>query len=254
MRNNKLEVKHIIIAPIIIFVIILFVFVVGYIISCVDPKHSITGYSIAISFVGVFATFGGAYLGAKISGENTQKLELKRQRIQYLPVSLDLLKKVKMNFDEVDNEIFKIEPKYSKKCLKENMLYDRVTELNNIDVHNANNLFNYFKVNGKSKINQINNIIQKENAYYIMAFNEHLFITIHSYCSIIGSILNEYERVSNFEVEELEKIQYIVPNLEIFLGKLQVFHYQFEELIEYTYENLLEDKELKKIYKVIKKY
>ena len=43
-------------------------FFVGYIISYVDPKHSITGYSIAISFVGVFATFGGAYLGAKVSG------------------------------------------------------------------------------------------------------------------------------------------------------------------------------------------
>ncbi|PIH33266.1 hypothetical protein [Staphylococcus epidermidis] len=252
MKNTK--VKEILILVSIIMPIILFVFVVGYIISYFDPKHSITGYSIAISFVGIFATFGGAYLGAKISGENTRKLELKRQRIQYLPVSLDLLKKVKMNFDEVDNEIFKIEPKYSKKCLKENMLYDRVTELNNIDVNNANNLFNYFKVNGKSKINQINNIMQKENAYYIMAFNENLFVTIHSYCSIIGSILNEYERVSNYEVEELEKIQYIVPNLETFLGKLQVFHYQFEELIDYTYENLLEDKELKKAYKVIKKY
>ena len=63
---------------IIIFIIILaiisFVFVVGYIISYVDPKHSITGYSIAISFVGVFATFGGAYLGAKVSGDNSRKL------------------------------------------------------------------------------------------------------------------------------------------------------------------------------------
>ncbi|WP_458543658.1 hypothetical protein, partial [Staphylococcus epidermidis] len=63
---------------IIIFIIILaiisFVFVVGYIISYVDPKHSITGYSLAISFVGVFATFGGAYLGAKISGENANNL------------------------------------------------------------------------------------------------------------------------------------------------------------------------------------
>ncbi|HDE4337210.1 TPA: hypothetical protein PDW96_000779 [Staphylococcus aureus] len=57
-----------------ILAIISFVLVVGYIISSIDPNHSITGYSIAISFVGVFATFGGAYLGAKISGENALKI------------------------------------------------------------------------------------------------------------------------------------------------------------------------------------
>ena len=75
MQNTKLELKHIlIIIFIIILAIISFVFVVGYIISYVDPKHSITGYSIAISFVGVFATFGGAYLGAKVSGDNSRKL------------------------------------------------------------------------------------------------------------------------------------------------------------------------------------
>ncbi|AGZ24765.1 hypothetical protein STP1_0454 [Staphylococcus pasteuri SP1] len=75
LQNTKLELKHIlIIIFIIILAIISFVFVVGYIISYVDPKHSITGYSIAISFVGVFATFGGAYLGAKVSGDNSRKL------------------------------------------------------------------------------------------------------------------------------------------------------------------------------------
>ena len=72
MKNTK--VKGILILVSIIIAIILFVFVVGYIISYLDPKHSITGYSIAISFIGIFATFGGAYLGAKISGDNTRNL------------------------------------------------------------------------------------------------------------------------------------------------------------------------------------
>lgn len=73
MLNTKLELKFIlIIVFIIIFVIMSFV--VGYIISSVDPKYSITCYSIAISFVVIFATFSGAYLGIKISGGNDSKL------------------------------------------------------------------------------------------------------------------------------------------------------------------------------------
>ncbi|HDH4287645.1 TPA: hypothetical protein PI096_002623 [Staphylococcus aureus] len=75
MQNPKLDLKSILtIVLIILLAIISFVLVVGYIISSVDPNHSITGYSIAISFVGVFATFGGAYLGAKISGDNAREL------------------------------------------------------------------------------------------------------------------------------------------------------------------------------------
>ena len=66
MRNTKFKFKDImIIILIIVLAILSFVFVVGYIISSVDPRHSITGYSIAISFVGIFSTFGGAYLGLK---------------------------------------------------------------------------------------------------------------------------------------------------------------------------------------------
>lgn len=36
--------------------------------------------SILIAFIGIFATFGGAYLGAKISGDNAFKLEKNRQK------------------------------------------------------------------------------------------------------------------------------------------------------------------------------
>ncbi|MES3642360.1 hypothetical protein ABFV69_11485 [Staphylococcus saprophyticus] len=66
----------------ILFIFILFIFAfilsVGYVLSNIDPKNKLQGYTIAISFVGIFATFGGAYLGAKISGENASKLSKKR--------------------------------------------------------------------------------------------------------------------------------------------------------------------------------
>lgn len=51
-----------------------FIFTIGYILSDIDPKNKLEGYTIAISFIGIFATFGGAYLGAKIAGDNANKL------------------------------------------------------------------------------------------------------------------------------------------------------------------------------------
>ncbi|MDK4265632.1 hypothetical protein [Staphylococcus warneri] len=83
MHNDKIELKNILfIAFIFIFAIIVFVFSIGYIIRSVDPEHSVEGYTIAISFVGIFATFGGAFLGAKISGDNALKLSNREQFIK----------------------------------------------------------------------------------------------------------------------------------------------------------------------------
>ncbi|UQW81387.1 hypothetical protein [Staphylococcus edaphicus] len=61
-----------------------FIFSVGYVLSNIDPKNKLQGYTIAISFIGIFATFGGAYLGAKISADNARYLEeLKRKKRDY---------------------------------------------------------------------------------------------------------------------------------------------------------------------------
>ncbi|PTG22460.1 hypothetical protein, partial [Staphylococcus chromogenes] len=105
MQKSKLDVKTILnIVLIIILAIISFVLVVvGYIISSVDPNHSITGYSIAISFVGVFATFGGAYLGAKISGDNARNLEIDRQNREKNETTLRVKTLLKMNLDKLNN-------------------------------------------------------------------------------------------------------------------------------------------------------
>ncbi len=99
MQKSKLDLKTILtIVLVIILAIISFVFVVGYIISYVDPKHSITGYSIAISFVGVFATFGGAYLGAKIAGDNARDLyeHQKNQKNYEEKSKVELLTSIKL--------------------------------------------------------------------------------------------------------------------------------------------------------------
>lgn len=88
-----------IIILIIVLAILSFVFVVGYIISSVDPRHSITGYSIAISFVGIFSTFGGAYLGAKISGDNALKISEIERRERSLIEIKKIQNSIRLNQD-----------------------------------------------------------------------------------------------------------------------------------------------------------
>lgn len=105
--QNKFELKHILfITFIVVLAIMTFVFTVGYIISSVDPNHSITGYFIAISFVGIFSTFGGAFLGAAISGRYTMKtirlsennkIEINKKRAKAL--KNELLKQTKIALD-----------------------------------------------------------------------------------------------------------------------------------------------------------
>ncbi|MEB8263399.1 hypothetical protein [Mammaliicoccus sciuri] len=54
--------------------IVAFILFFGFVLSNIDPNNKLEAYTLAISFVGIFATFGGAYLGAKIAGDNAIKL------------------------------------------------------------------------------------------------------------------------------------------------------------------------------------
>lgn len=87
----------------IVFIGLLFIFAfilsVGYVLSNIDPKNKLQGYTIAISFIGVFATFGGAYLGAKISGENASKLAKKESMINDLNRTMESNNKVLESFN-----------------------------------------------------------------------------------------------------------------------------------------------------------
>lgn len=57
---------------IITMVVIAFVLLFSFVFSNIDPKNKLEVYTLAISFVGIFATFGGA--GAKISGKNAVEI------------------------------------------------------------------------------------------------------------------------------------------------------------------------------------
>lgn len=68
---KKMDMKTILFLVLILFLSLFsFILLVGYLLNEVSKSKDLQGFQIAISFAGIFATFGGAYLGAKISGEN----------------------------------------------------------------------------------------------------------------------------------------------------------------------------------------
>lgn len=111
-----------------IFAFILFF---GFVLSNIDPDNKLEAYTIAISFIGIFATFGGAYLGAKISGENASKLAKKESMIN------DLNRTIKSNNKVLED--------FKNKGLKQKLdFYSNKNDLKNtFDVNNF--IINFFE-------------------------------------------------------------------------------------------------------------
>ena len=63
-----------------------FVLFFGFILSNIDRDNKLEAFTLAISFVGIFATFGGAYLGAKIAGDKALEIsnEDKAGKIEHI--------------------------------------------------------------------------------------------------------------------------------------------------------------------------
>lgn len=59
--------------------IVAFILFFGFVLSSIDPNNKLEAYTLAISFVGIFATFDGAYLGARISGKYAIKVANKER-------------------------------------------------------------------------------------------------------------------------------------------------------------------------------
>ncbi|MHD0447008.1 hypothetical protein ACY2C7_11425 [Staphylococcus cohnii] len=96
---NRLDGKTVItIIGVIGLMIFAFIFTIGYILSNIDPENKLEGYTIAISFIGIFATFGGAYLGAKIAGDNARNIyeKQKNEKKQELITKIELITNIKM--------------------------------------------------------------------------------------------------------------------------------------------------------------
>lgn len=78
--------------------IVAFILFFGFVLSNIDPDNKLEAYTLAISFVGIFATFGGAYLGAKIAGDNARDLyeHQKNQKNYEEKSKVELLTSIKL--------------------------------------------------------------------------------------------------------------------------------------------------------------
>jgi hypothetical protein len=72
LKNKKYQIVKVTLITVVIALVIVFIF--GSIINKIAPNNKLEAYTIVISFISVFATFGGAYFGAKISGDNAREL------------------------------------------------------------------------------------------------------------------------------------------------------------------------------------
>lgn len=75
-------------------------------------KNAKDNLSILISIIALFATFGGAYLGAKISGEANIKLEKQRQSEEYKKEAFTLKNKIVEYINKIEKNLCSLDEKY----------------------------------------------------------------------------------------------------------------------------------------------
>lgn len=91
-------------------VVILFVFILSLFLGSLALKFGQeNSFEIALLFLGLFATFGGAYWGAKISGENSKEIFKKDLKLRNIEnnitgniVVLKNIEKIKIEIDEIN--------------------------------------------------------------------------------------------------------------------------------------------------------
>lgn len=86
--------------------IVAFILFFGFVLSNIDPNNKLEAYTLAISFVGIFATFGGAYLGAKIAGDNAIKIHKENLKAQIALNEVEknqkLIEQLELNREKLD--------------------------------------------------------------------------------------------------------------------------------------------------------
>ncbi|MCJ0919860.1 hypothetical protein [Mammaliicoccus sciuri] len=137
--------------------IVAFILFFGFVLSSIDPNNKLEAYTLAISFVGIFATFGGAYLGAKVSANTAIRLSRQDKNIENSikiltilyeidKLSKKLVEKVKCNKIKLEilkkddgyikSELVEYDTEYNEwqKCFSEISIYILGTNLSQEDI------------------------------------------------------------------------------------------------------------------------
>ncbi|MEQ7789904.1 hypothetical protein [Staphylococcus nepalensis] len=85
---------------VIIFLILILAFILGILVHKIGLENPI---EVSLLFLGLFATFGGAYLGAKISADNARNLEELKRKREVTEQNKKIVHLIKMNLDNISD-------------------------------------------------------------------------------------------------------------------------------------------------------
>lgn len=143
---------------------------------------------ITISIVGLFTTFGGAYLGAKISGNNAIKLEDKKRMLEYEKESYNLR-----------GEISKFIRKNNENLANDVILYRIYLAMKNSNIKTAKLIISeedlkiylkHFNEKGKGYINQLENYFLDNRIFSLRKRYKNYFNNLRKYELVINSLYN----------------------------------------------------------------
>ncbi|QPW14177.1 hypothetical protein I7830_10970 [Mammaliicoccus sciuri] len=138
--------------------VVVFILFFGFVLSNIDPRNKLEAYTLAISFVGIFATFGGAYLGAKIAGNQSNKLFEKQMKIQSDKDRRKLIIRIRLSMDYIVKFAHHISGYYSNQVLSNPIYLNKDEFLNvNYTINDGNNDFisRFYKIVNKKPENYI---------------------------------------------------------------------------------------------------
>ncbi|AQL55447.1 hypothetical protein [Abyssicoccus albus] len=129
---------------------IIYTLVIG---NMLDEKKHIASIQTYISFINIFATFGGAYLGAKISGENASKLLKKELKTSILIDNREENIEFLDRFEKIDKNFIISINKSATNNFSVNKLLQYTSHLKklHIDYNNLNNVLIDKKISPKIK-------------------------------------------------------------------------------------------------------
>lgn len=170
----------------IIFIILITLFSIIYTLvigNMLDEKKHIPSIQTYISFINIFATFGGAYLGAKISGENASKLLKKELKTSILMDNREENIEFLDRFEKIDKNFITSINKSSTTNFSINKLLQYKSHLRNlyIDYSNLNNVLIDKKISLK---------IKKSFEVYF----EQLNVTYKTFDNICEEVYNDIKR------------------------------------------------------------
>ncbi|MGS2600415.1 hypothetical protein [Mammaliicoccus sciuri] len=199
--------------------IVAFILFFGFVLSNIDPNNKLEAYTLAISFVGIFATFGGAYLGAKIAGNQSNKLFEKQIKIQSDKDRNKLIIRIRLSMDYIVKFIHHISGYYSKEVLSNPIYFYKDEFLNvNYTINDENNDF-------KSRFYKI---VEKKPDNYIQ-LPEKVKVELNLFSDLIDRLIvsDEIVELTKEEQNQLFMFKQVLSNIDN-----QIKHYNKKYIID----------------------